>query len=56
MVVGVHEIGAMRASVRDGRATRLLRRGPLQQLVEFPAVEPDAAARWTVVDLDALSV
>jgi len=56
MVIGVDEIGVTRASVGDSQATWLLSCGSFEQLVELAAVEPDAATRWTVVDLDALSV
>jgi hypothetical protein len=56
MMVGVDEVGTTRANVGDSRARRVLRCGSFKQLVELAAVEPDAATRWTVVDLDALSV
>jgi len=56
MVVGVDEVGTTRASIVDSRARRFPRCGSFEQLVEFPAVEPDAAACRTVVDLHTLSV
>src|SRR3954451_10990946 len=56
MVVGVDEIGAARTRVDDNGLTRVLCCGSFEQLVQFAAVEPDAAAVGAVVDLDALSI
>src|SRR5262245_57918325 len=33
-----------------------LRRRPFDELVEFTAIQPHAAARWAVIDFDALAV